>query len=78
MPPKPAKPPGFGKKDQQKQWKKKLWLYVSCGAALAVFLSFIAYAEWESSLEHAWAASYERKCEACQTIVTSGILTRSM
>lgn len=78
MPPKPGKPAGFGKKDQQKAWKKKLWLYVTCGAAISVFLAFILYAEWESSLEHAWAKSYERRCEACQTIVTSGILTRSM
>jgi len=78
MAPKPAKPAGFGKKQQNKQWMKKLWFYGGVAAALAVAVMIIMYAEFESQAEYKWAATYERKCEACQTMITSGILTRSM
>merc|ERR1711934_217248 len=57
---------------------KKLTTYGAIAACALVFILFLAYAEYESSLEHTWAQTYERRCEACQTIVTSGILTRSM
>jgi hypothetical protein len=78
MPPKPAKPAGFGKKQANKAWMKKLTTYGAIGAVAAIFIIFLGYAEYESSLDHHWAENYERRCEACQTIVTSGILTRSM
>merc|ERR1711934_1324353 len=57
---------------------KKLTTYGAIAACALVFILFLAYAEYESSLEHTWAQTYERRCEACQTIITSGILTRSM
>ena len=78
MPPKPAKPAGFGKKKTDKEFQKKLYTYGSMAAVVSVFILFLAYAEIESAAEHTWAATYERRCEACQTIVTSGVLTRSM
>ena len=78
MPPKPAKPAGFGKKQQNKEWGKKVQFYGSIAVVAAVCVAFFLYAEYEQSLDRQWADTYERKCEACQTIVTSGILTRSM
>jgi hypothetical protein len=78
MPPKPPKPAGYGKKDENKAWAKKLRNYASIAAVVGVVGAILLYAEYESQQDHTWAVTYERRCEACQTIITSGILTRSM
>lgn len=68
----------FGKKAAKKAWQKKLYYYGFGFAALAVMLIFLYYAERERSAEREWAATYDRRCEACQTMIVSGIMTRSM
>lgn len=78
MPPKPPKPAGFGKKAANKEWGKKVQFYGAVALFAAVCVAMFLYAEYEQGQDRHWAATYERKCEACQTIVTSGILTRSM
>jgi hypothetical protein len=78
MPPKPAKPAGFGKKQSNKEWSKKVQFYgLLAVVGVVVGLIFI-HAEYEAAADRSWAAVYERRCEACQTMVTSGVLTRSM
>jgi len=68
----------FGKKAAKKKWQKKLWYYGLGFAALAVCMIFLYYAERGRSAEREWAINYERRCEACQTMIVSGIMTRSM
>jgi len=76
--PKPAPPAGFGKKGANKEWAKKMRFYAGIAVFAAVCGGIFFYAEYEAAVDRNWADSYERRCEACQTIVTSGVLTRSM
>merc|ERR1711871_835370 len=78
MPPKPAKPAGYNANAKKKAMQKKLWTYGSLAVVGLVVVVFFLHAEYQSGAERQWAATYERRCEACQTMVTSGILTRSM
>jgi len=78
MPPKPTKPAGFGKSKANKEWGKKMQFYGALAIFCAILGGIFLHAEYEAAQDRGWADNYERKCEACQTIVTSGILTRSM
>ena len=68
----------FGKKERAKDWNKKLKYYGAIAALVFVALVFLWYAEGERAVEVNWAASYERRCEVCQTMIASGVYTRSM
>ena len=74
----PPKPRSFGKKDINKRWRKTFWLYVKCGFALTIIVGLLSYAEWEISLDREWMVTYDRRCEACQAMVVSGVFTRSV
>merc|ERR1712072_745340 len=73
-----VKPAGFGKSKKDKEFTKKVQKWGTWALGAAVIAAIFAYAEYEKSIDNDWAANYDHKCEVCQTIVTSGILTRSM
>jgi hypothetical protein len=67
----------LNKKNQAKKWNKNVPYYVAGGVAVFLCLLFFWQAEKEASIEREWAATYERKCEACQTMIVSGIMIHS-
>lgn len=71
-------PRNFGKKDANKRWRKTVNMYVRYGIAISVFIALVVYAEWGASLDRTWAISYNRRCEACQAMIVSGVLTKSL
>jgi len=66
------------KKQDNKKWNKKLKLYGGCFVGVALVLAFLWSAESGRAAERNWAVTYERRCEACQTMIVSGVMTRSM
>merc|ERR1719182_1137939 len=68
----------FGKKAAKKAWTKKLYFYGTCFVGVALVLAFLWSAESGRAAERNWAVTYERRCEACQTMIVSGVMTRSM
>ena len=68
----------MGKRKQSKEQSKKLKLYVVLGVVIGLLVLWIASAEMQANESAAWAENYNRKCEACQTMIVSGIWTRSM
>merc|ERR1712216_164697 len=66
------------KKQDNKKWNKKLKLYGGCFVGVALLLAFLWSAESGRAAERNWALTYERRCEACQTMIVSGVMTRSM
>jgi len=68
----------LSQKQQSKKWKKNLPWYIGGGVAIFLCLVFFWHAENEAAAEREWALSYERRCEACQAMIVSGVMTRSM
>ena len=68
----------MGKRRQGKEQAKKLKLYVVIGVVIGLIAIWFTYAEMQARESAAWAENYNRKCEACQTMIVSGIWTRSM
>jgi len=57
---------------------KNFGFYVGCGVVACVLGAFFFHAEQQASAERTWAANYERRCEVCQTMIVSSIMTKSM
>jgi hypothetical protein len=68
----------MGKSKRDKEQAKKLKLYVIIGIVIGVLVIWFASAEMERDQRFKWVQNYERKCEACQTMIVSAIWTRSM
>lgn len=66
------------RRKQSKEQAKKLKFYAGIAVGVIVLMVWFFYAEMEASKQRAWADNYERKCEACQTMIVSGIWTRSL
>eukprot|EP00658_Telonema_sp_P-2_P077908 TRINITY_DN716_c0_g1_i6.p1 TRINITY_DN716_c0_g1~~TRINITY_DN716_c0_g1_i6.p1 ORF type:complete len:276 (+),score=97.41 TRINITY_DN716_c0_g1_i6:160-987(+) len=68
----------MAKRRASKEQAKKLKMYGIIGVVVLGIVGWLLYAEMEASGARAWADSYPRKCEACQTMIVSGIWTRSL
>jgi len=66
------------KKAADKEQAKKFKTYGLIGLVVIVLFVIFFHAESQANASHSWATNYERKCEACQTMIVSGIWTRSM
>merc|ERR1712166_1005730 len=66
------------KKAADKEQAKKFKTYGAIGLVVIVLFVIFFHAESQANASHSWATNYERKCEACQTMIVSGIWTRSM
>jgi len=68
----------MNKKKVQKEQAKKFKTYGAIITVVVLLVLGFLHAESQANASYSWATNYERKCEACQTMIVSGIWTRSM